>query len=179
MYRINSVGDVATSFSSGLPFPSEPGRVVYNAIGDALAFAITPGAGATADRIVTLGNCDGVGGYTGGTSCVTAIRNGTGAANADGVIDASLIGPNGDQAGTFYFRTRGLTVRNNNTRETVSYTHLDVYKRQLQGLRRMLLATRDAHELYTKIGFRPLAAPHRFMERHNPNAYAPIHAVEG
>ena len=50
---------------------------------------------------------------------------------------------------------------------------------ELQGLRRMLLATRDAHELYTKIGFRPLAAPHSFMERHNPNAYAPIHAVEG
>ena len=120
MYRINSGGDVATSFSSGLPFPSEPGRVVYNAIGDSLAFVVTPGAGAYANRIVTLGNCDGVGGFTGGTSCVTAIRNGTGAANADGVIDASLIGPNGDQAGTFYFRTRGLTVRNNNTREIVA-----------------------------------------------------------
>jgi uncharacterized delta-60 repeat protein len=120
MYRINSGGDVATSFSSGLPFPSEPGRVVYNAIGDALAFAITPGTSAYSGRIVTLGNCDGVGGFTGGTTCVTAIRNGTVGGIADGVIDASLIGPNGDQAGTFYFRTRGLTVRNNNTREIVA-----------------------------------------------------------
>jgi len=42
----------------------------------------------------------------------------------------------------------------------------------LQGLRRMLLATRDAHALYAKFGFRPLAAPERFMEVHNPNAYA-------
>jgi GNAT superfamily N-acetyltransferase len=32
----------------------------------------------------------------------------------------------------------------------------------LQGLRRMLLATRDAHALYAKFGFKPV---------HNPNAY--------
>ncbi len=36
----------------------------------------------------------------------------------------------------------------------------------------MLLATRDAHALYAKFGFKPLAAPERFMEVHNPNAYA-------
>lgn len=41
----------------------------------------------------------------------------------------------------------------------------------LQGLRRMLLATRDAHGLYAKYGFRPLASPERMMEIHNPNAY--------
>jgi GNAT superfamily N-acetyltransferase len=41
----------------------------------------------------------------------------------------------------------------------------------VQGLRRVLLVTRDAHGLYAKLGFRPLAAPDRFMERHNPNAY--------
>jgi len=41
----------------------------------------------------------------------------------------------------------------------------------LQGLRRMMLATRDAHGLYEKFGFMPLAVPARFMERHNPNAY--------
>jgi N-acetylglutamate synthase-like GNAT family acetyltransferase len=29
----------------------------------------------------------------------------------------------------------------------------------LQGLRRLLLATRDAHSLYEKFGFKPLAAP--------------------
>ena len=43
----------------------------------------------------------------------------------------------------------------------------------LQGLRRWLLATRDAHDLYAKFGFVPLAAPDRFMERHAPNVYAP------
>lgn len=34
----------------------------------------------------------------------------------------------------------------------------------LQGLRRFVLATRDAHELYRKHGFTPLATPERFME---------------
>jgi GNAT superfamily N-acetyltransferase len=43
--------------------------------------------------------------------------------------------------------------------------------RDLQGLRRVLLATRDAHALYAKFGFKPLAAPERIMEVHNPNAY--------
>ena len=41
----------------------------------------------------------------------------------------------------------------------------------LQGLRRMLLATRDAHGLYTKFGFKPLVTPERIMEVHNPNVY--------
>lgn len=36
---------------------------------------------------------------------------------------------------------------------------------ELQGLRRFLLATRDAHGLYTRHGFTPLAAPERWMER--------------
>jgi GNAT superfamily N-acetyltransferase len=38
----------------------------------------------------------------------------------------------------------------------------------LQGLRRMLLVTRDAHRLYAAFGFQPLAAPDRFMEIHRP-----------
>lgn len=41
----------------------------------------------------------------------------------------------------------------------------------LQGLRRVLLATRDAHGLYARLGFTPLSAPDRFMERHTPHAY--------
>src|SRR5262252_8580702 len=41
----------------------------------------------------------------------------------------------------------------------------------LQGLRRILLATRDAHALYAKFGFKPLAAPGRIMEIHNPDVY--------
>lgn len=35
---------------------------------------------------------------------------------------------------------------------------------ELQGLRRWLLATRDAHGLYARSGFVPLAAPERWME---------------
>lgn len=35
----------------------------------------------------------------------------------------------------------------------------------LQGLRRLLLVTRDAHGLYARYGFSDLAHPERFMER--------------
>jgi GNAT superfamily N-acetyltransferase len=41
----------------------------------------------------------------------------------------------------------------------------------LQNLRRWMLATQDAHGLYAQYDFKPLAAPDRFMERHNPNVY--------
>ena len=40
-----------------------------------------------------------------------------------------------------------------------------------QGLRRWLLATRDAHGLYRGFGFTPLSAPERFMERADPEVY--------
>jgi GNAT superfamily N-acetyltransferase len=42
---------------------------------------------------------------------------------------------------------------------------------RLQGFRRWILGTRDAHGLYAKYGFRPLARPDRFMEIHNPDVY--------
>lgn len=42
---------------------------------------------------------------------------------------------------------------------------------ELQSLRRWMLATRDAHSLYARYGFQPLAAPERFMERHSPDVY--------
>jgi GNAT superfamily N-acetyltransferase len=41
----------------------------------------------------------------------------------------------------------------------------------LQGLRRMALTSRDAKGLYERIGFTDLAAPERWMERHNPAVY--------
>src|SRR5688572_23433402 len=44
---------------------------------------------------------------------------------------------------------------------------------ELQNLRRWMLATSDAHRLYEKFGFRPLAAPDILMERHNPDVYVP------
>lgn len=41
----------------------------------------------------------------------------------------------------------------------------------LSGIRRILLATRDAHGLYEKYGgFKPLANPERWMEKLNPDA---------
>lgn len=39
---------------------------------------------------------------------------------------------------------------------------------ELQGLRRWMLATRDAHGLYAQYGFTPVP-PDRFMERRNPD----------
>jgi GNAT superfamily N-acetyltransferase len=38
---------------------------------------------------------------------------------------------------------------------------------ELQGLRRFLLATRDAHGLYHQFGFTPMKDPERWMERFN------------
>ena len=41
----------------------------------------------------------------------------------------------------------------------------------LQGLRRWMLATRDAHGLYAQYGFTELHDPARFMERWDPDVY--------
>jgi GNAT superfamily N-acetyltransferase len=41
----------------------------------------------------------------------------------------------------------------------------------LQGFRRMHLATRDAHELYQRYGFSPLTAADRWMEIRDPGIY--------
>ena len=43
----------------------------------------------------------------------------------------------------------------------------------LQGLRRFVLATADAHGLYAQYGFAPLTKPERFMERYRPDVYLP------
>ena len=42
---------------------------------------------------------------------------------------------------------------------------------QLQGLRRTVLATRDAHSLYEQFAFKPLANPQTFMEIWQPKVY--------
>ena len=60
------------------------------------------------------------------------------------------------------FRGRGLSKW---LMETI-VSHPD-----LQGLRRWLLATRDAHGLYSQFGFGPLRFPERWMERPAPDAY--------
>ncbi|UYZ58662.1 GNAT family N-acetyltransferase [Hymenobacter latericus] len=42
---------------------------------------------------------------------------------------------------------------------------------ELQGLRRWMLGTRDAHSLYAGFGFTPLASPERFMENAKLDPY--------
>jgi N-acetylglutamate synthase-like GNAT family acetyltransferase len=43
---------------------------------------------------------------------------------------------------------------------------------ELQGLRRFMLVTKDAHGLYAQFGFKELAHPSRVMEKVNPDVYA-------
>jgi len=43
---------------------------------------------------------------------------------------------------------------------------------QLQGLRRLMLLTADAHGLYAQSGFTSLKKPERWMEKHDPDVYA-------
>ena len=61
-------------------------------------------------------------------------------------------------------RGRGLATR----LVTAVVAHPD-----LQGLRRFALVTRDAHGLYARFGFTPLARPEGFMEVLRPGAYPP------
>lgn len=43
---------------------------------------------------------------------------------------------------------------------------------ELNGLRRFMLATRDAHSLYASFGFEPLSKPEFFMTIHNPDLFS-------
>ena len=47
----------------------------------------------------------------------------------------------------------------------------------LQGLRRFCLMTRDAHDLYSRHGFKPMPDPTRFLERHSPDVYRATEAT--
>jgi len=42
---------------------------------------------------------------------------------------------------------------------------------ELQGLRRFMLSTSDAHGLYAQFGFAPPKTPQTLMERYNPDIY--------
>lgn len=48
----------------------------------------------------------------------------------------------------------------------------------LQGLRRFMLGTRDAHGLYRRFGFTPLTDPSRWMEITNPHLYDALQSLE-
>ena len=41
----------------------------------------------------------------------------------------------------------------------------------VQGLRRLLLVTQDAQELYRQFGYKPIETPERFMTLHKPGLY--------
>lgn len=78
------------------------------------------------------------------------------------ITDSATFAYVGDVFIAAEFRGRGLSVW---LMECV-VAHPD-----LRGLRRWMLATRDAHGLYRKAGFRDLASPERWMERHDPDVY--------
>lgn len=42
---------------------------------------------------------------------------------------------------------------------------------ELQGFRRWIILTRDAHGLYKKYGFTPVKKPGNYMENHTPDVY--------
>lgn len=65
------------------------------------------------------------------------------------------------------FRSKGISKK---LMEFIKEHH------SLQGLRRWMLATADAHELYRQFGFTELAKPDRIMEISVPNIYK--HAEE-
>ncbi|CAN5547161.1 GNAT family N-acetyltransferase [soil metagenome] len=46
-----------------------------------------------------------------------------------------------------------------------------MYYPDLQGLRRWILLTSDAHELYKKFGWKEIKSPEKYMELHNPDVY--------
>lgn len=78
------------------------------------------------------------------------------------ISDFSTIAYLGDVYILEHYRGKGLSKW---LMETVM-THPE-----LQGLRRWILLTGDAHELYRKFGWTDIAAPEKWMELHNKNVY--------
>lgn len=99
-----------------------------------------------------------------GSLCVGAYAGGAQIAFARLVTDRATFAYLADVFVLPEHRGRGVSRR----MLTALFAHPDV-----QGLRRMMLATRDAHGLYAAFGFVPLAVPGRFMERHDPEVYGP------
>ncbi len=101
IYRFNNGGTLDTNFSSGLAFPSVPGRTVFSTIGRPVAIALTPPGSGLNNRVLSLGNCNQPSNTV--TMCVGALNNQSGGA-FDGTVDsAGLTGPNGDGAGSFAY----------------------------------------------------------------------------
>lgn len=98
-----------------------------------------------------------------GSLCIAAFANGTQVAFARLVTDRATFAYLADVYVLPEHRGKGVS---RSMLERL-FAHADV-----QGLRRIMLATRDAHGLYAKFGFTPLGSPARFMELHRPDAYS-------
>ena len=95
--------------------------------------------------------------------CYGVYHNGNQVGYAKVITDFTTTAYIGDVFITPEYRRRGLSKW---LMETI------VSHPEMQGLRRWVLATADAHSLYEKSGFKPLAKPDRWMERHKPDAYS-------
>lgn len=101
VYRFNNGGTLETNFSSGLAFPSIPGRTVFSNIGRPTAIALTPSGSSFNNRVLSVGSCNQPSNTV--TICVGALTNQSGGP-FDGTVDTvGLIGPNGDGAGSFAY----------------------------------------------------------------------------
>jgi GNAT superfamily N-acetyltransferase len=98
-----------------------------------------------------------------GSLCFALLHNGTQVGFARVISDGATIAYLGDVFVLPEYRGRGLSTW---LMDCVT-SHPD-----LQGMRRWILATSDAHGLYARFGFTALKRPDIFMERHNPNVYA-------
>lgn len=94
--------------------------------------------------------------------CAGAYCNGTQVGFARMVTDRATFGYLADVYVLEAHRGQGISKR----MLTELFRHPD-----LQGLRRMMLASRDAQGLYARYGFTPLSAPQRLMELLRPNIY--------
>jgi len=94
--------------------------------------------------------------------CVAALLHGRQIAFARLVTDRATFAYLADVYVLPDHRGQGISKRMLQT----LFDHPDV-----QGLRRLLLVTRDAHRLYQQFGFQSLASPAGFMEKHNPHIY--------
>ena len=94
--------------------------------------------------------------------CVAVWRDGQQVGMARVVTDHATVAYLADVYVLEEHRARGLSK--------AMVAHLQAHPR-LQGLRRWMLMTADAHGLYEQLGWNPLAHPERAMERHFPDIY--------
>lgn len=95
--------------------------------------------------------------------CFGVYKNGKQVGFARVISDFSTIAYLGDVYILDDYRGQGLSKW---LMETIMTHH------QLQGLRRWILLTGDAHGLYRQFGWKEIADPTKWMELHNKNVYA-------